>query len=312
MAEVGRFAPSTTGPAHPGTLLAALLCWLDARSRGARLVLRLEDLDPERSRPEWSAGDPGRPRLAGPRLRPRGGAARRRGAPRRGALAPRRCGPALPVPLQPRRAARPRRDARRTAPRATRARVGAARFPPAAGARARSRCACASTPGRSRPARRAGSICARIPSASSAIPWCAAGTAPSPTTSRPSSTTRARGVTRVVRGRDLAASTAAQLALRRLLGLAEPRPSPPPAAARGARREAREAPRRGGRRRAARPLRAAGAVRLPAPARRGSPEQERPVSPAELLPGFSWQRVAGTDRVVRWAPPRLLLIGSAP
>ncbi len=53
--EVCRFAPSTTGPAHPGTLLAALLCWLDARSRGARLLLRLEDLDPQRCRPEWSA-----------------------------------------------------------------------------------------------------------------------------------------------------------------------------------------------------------------------------------------------------------------
>jgi glutamyl/glutaminyl-tRNA synthetase len=52
--EVGRFAPSTTGRAHPGTLLAALLCWLDARSRGARLVLRLEDLDPERCRPEFA------------------------------------------------------------------------------------------------------------------------------------------------------------------------------------------------------------------------------------------------------------------
>jgi glutamyl/glutaminyl-tRNA synthetase len=51
-AGTGRFAPSTTGPAHPGTLLAALLCWLDARSRGARVVLRLEDLDPERCRPE--------------------------------------------------------------------------------------------------------------------------------------------------------------------------------------------------------------------------------------------------------------------
>lgn len=46
-----RFAPSTTGPAHPGTLLAALLCWLDARSRGARLLLRLEDLDPARCTP---------------------------------------------------------------------------------------------------------------------------------------------------------------------------------------------------------------------------------------------------------------------
>ncbi len=52
--DVSRFAPSTTGPAHPGTLLAALLCWLDAKWSGARLVLRLEDLDPERARPEWS------------------------------------------------------------------------------------------------------------------------------------------------------------------------------------------------------------------------------------------------------------------
>jgi glutamyl/glutaminyl-tRNA synthetase len=49
-ASVGRFAPSTTGRAHPGTLLAGLLCWLDARSRAGRLLLRLEDLDPERSR----------------------------------------------------------------------------------------------------------------------------------------------------------------------------------------------------------------------------------------------------------------------
>ncbi len=49
--NLGRFAPSTTGPAHPGTLLAALLCWLDARSRGARVALRLEDLDRERSKP---------------------------------------------------------------------------------------------------------------------------------------------------------------------------------------------------------------------------------------------------------------------
>ena len=48
----GRFAPSTTGRAHPGTLLAALLCWLDARSSGSEVWLRLEDLDPDRSRPD--------------------------------------------------------------------------------------------------------------------------------------------------------------------------------------------------------------------------------------------------------------------
>ena len=53
---IGRFAPSSTGPAHPGTLLAALLAWLDARSRGGRVVLRIEDLDPERCRPEFTRG----------------------------------------------------------------------------------------------------------------------------------------------------------------------------------------------------------------------------------------------------------------
>jgi glutamyl/glutaminyl-tRNA synthetase len=50
--EHGRFAPTTSGPAHPGTLLAGLLAWLDARSQGARFSLRLEDVDPERCRPE--------------------------------------------------------------------------------------------------------------------------------------------------------------------------------------------------------------------------------------------------------------------
>lgn len=47
---VTRFAPSITGHAHPGTLLSALLCWLDARSRGGRVILRLEDLDHTRLR----------------------------------------------------------------------------------------------------------------------------------------------------------------------------------------------------------------------------------------------------------------------
>ena len=48
MNEHGRFAPTTSGPAHPGTLVAALLCWLDARGRDARITLRLEDIDPTR------------------------------------------------------------------------------------------------------------------------------------------------------------------------------------------------------------------------------------------------------------------------
>lgn len=53
---VGRFAPSTTGRAHPGTLLAALLVWLDLRAQGGQIHLRLEDLDPERCKPEFGVG----------------------------------------------------------------------------------------------------------------------------------------------------------------------------------------------------------------------------------------------------------------
>ena len=48
----GRFAPSPSGPLHLGNLRTGLLAWLFARSQGARFLLRIEDLDPERSRPE--------------------------------------------------------------------------------------------------------------------------------------------------------------------------------------------------------------------------------------------------------------------
>lgn len=51
---ISRFAPSTTGEAHPGTLLAGLLVWLDARARGGRAVLRLEDLDVTRTKAAWA------------------------------------------------------------------------------------------------------------------------------------------------------------------------------------------------------------------------------------------------------------------
>jgi glutamyl-tRNA synthetase len=52
----GRFAPSPSGPLHLGNLRSALLAWLFARSAGSRFVVRIEDLDPERSRPEHEAG----------------------------------------------------------------------------------------------------------------------------------------------------------------------------------------------------------------------------------------------------------------
>jgi len=51
----GRFAPSPTGPLHLGSLRTALVAWLTARSQGARFLLRIEDLDPQRSRREFEA-----------------------------------------------------------------------------------------------------------------------------------------------------------------------------------------------------------------------------------------------------------------
>jgi glutamyl/glutaminyl-tRNA synthetase len=54
--EICRFAPSASGRAHPGTLLAGLLAWLDARSRGARFILRIEDIDPQRTTEQWRQG----------------------------------------------------------------------------------------------------------------------------------------------------------------------------------------------------------------------------------------------------------------
>ena len=44
----GRFAPSPSGRMHLGNLFAALLAWLDVRSLGGEMVLRMEDLDPDR------------------------------------------------------------------------------------------------------------------------------------------------------------------------------------------------------------------------------------------------------------------------
>ena len=46
----GRYAPSPTGTLHVGNLRTALLAWCFARSRGARFLMRIEDLDPQRSR----------------------------------------------------------------------------------------------------------------------------------------------------------------------------------------------------------------------------------------------------------------------
>lgn len=51
---VGRFAPTPSGRMHLGNLFCALLAWLSARSVGGHMVLRIEDLDPQRSVPAWA------------------------------------------------------------------------------------------------------------------------------------------------------------------------------------------------------------------------------------------------------------------
>ncbi len=51
----GRFAPTPSGRMHLGNAFAALLAWLDVRSAGGRLVLRIEDLDTSRCSAEKAA-----------------------------------------------------------------------------------------------------------------------------------------------------------------------------------------------------------------------------------------------------------------
>lgn len=50
----GRFAPTPSGRMHLGNLAALLIAWLEARSAGGEFVLRIEDLDRERCRPEYT------------------------------------------------------------------------------------------------------------------------------------------------------------------------------------------------------------------------------------------------------------------
>ena len=54
MATVGRFAPTPSGRMHMGNVFAALISWLSVRKDGGHMVLRMEDLDTQRTSAEYA------------------------------------------------------------------------------------------------------------------------------------------------------------------------------------------------------------------------------------------------------------------
>ena len=52
---VGRFAPTPSGRMHLGNVFAALIAWTSVRSRNGEMVLRMEDLDTQRTSADFAA-----------------------------------------------------------------------------------------------------------------------------------------------------------------------------------------------------------------------------------------------------------------
>ena len=53
-AVVGRFAPTPSGRMHLGNVFAGLIAWLSVKSQGGSMVLRMEDLDTQRTSAEFA------------------------------------------------------------------------------------------------------------------------------------------------------------------------------------------------------------------------------------------------------------------
>ena len=51
---VGRFAPTPSGRMHLGNVFAALIAWVSVRSRDGEMVLRMEDLDTQRTSADFA------------------------------------------------------------------------------------------------------------------------------------------------------------------------------------------------------------------------------------------------------------------
>lgn len=310
MSERCRFAPTPSGPAHPGTLLAGLLCWLDARSRGAHLLLRLEDVDHTRCTPEHATQMREALRWLGldwdAELAQSGRRAAHEAALDRlagqGRLYPCRCS---------------RSQLRRGAARAA---DGGWRYPgtcreralPAGGWRA-----CGEAlrlrlpPGRLALADESGLDLSQDPSAEMGDPVLLRRDGAIAYHLAVVVDDAEDGITRIVRGRDLAASTAIHRVLQRALGLPEPvtrhhlllleQEGGKLAKLHGAVgwHELREHLDGG---------QACGLLAAVAGLRAGP----APTRPAALLEGFDWGRVRDADQVMRWTGSALVHLGPAP
>ncbi len=53
-APVGRFAPTPSGRMHLGNVFSFLIAWLSVKARGGSIVLRMEDLDTQRTSAEFA------------------------------------------------------------------------------------------------------------------------------------------------------------------------------------------------------------------------------------------------------------------
>lgn len=305
-----RFAPTTSGSAHPGTLLAGLLCWLDARSRGAHLELRLEDIDRTRCTPEaardlraaleWFGLDWDGESLQSERSREHASALEK--LAQRGLLYPCRCS---------------RSDVKRSG---TLAADGSHRYPGTCRDRGLPRAGwlhCGDAlrlrleNGRVEPVDEGGFPLAQDPAADMG----------DPVVRRRDGTVSyhlgvvvddaAQAVTRIVRGSDLAASTAIHVVLQRLLGFATPvyrhhlllleEQGSKLAKLHGAVgwHELREH---------YTPERLCGFLAWVSGLRKTPADAK----PRELLPDFDWERVRRQDQVLRWTGGELLHLGSGP
>ena len=51
---VGRFAPTPSGRMHLGNVFSAMLAWLSVKAKDGEMVLRMEDLDTQRTSGEYA------------------------------------------------------------------------------------------------------------------------------------------------------------------------------------------------------------------------------------------------------------------